>query len=398
MRAALLYQEQGFTTVSHGECVSWERSRGTDILNGEINKVNPVGQLSRGNESMTKSLMYLTQRTRVLVMLAMLATVTRPLCAHDSSSNGPDFVLTAEPFEFHSNFWINLHHFLYSQALPPARSHPVLPEMTASDKKSWDQANAFYRDHIVAQSNFAADDQLQRIDSYLARMENASSISGEGIGSDVAAVLTTAAPVYRRYWWPMHDAANRFWIRMTQPLIGTLGEQIRTQLAKAYETEWPTKPIRVDVSVYANSTGAYTNIENDGQIHTVLSSEDPLNRGFDALETLFHEASHGLVNGESGSVAQGIQSQAKAHNIPVPENLWHALIFYTAGEFVRQDLNRLGMHEFQPYADKQGVWDRGWQSYRGALCLFWQAHMDGQLSMDEAMSQIMGALAITQSK
>jgi hypothetical protein len=318
--------------------------------------------------------------------------------AQESSGNSPAFTLTAEPFEFHSGLWANLHHFLYLQALPPQSSRPPrLPAMSASEKKIWDGAVAFYREHMV-QRDFVSDDQLRQIDSYLATMENASAIGGEIIGSDVSTVLTLAAPVYQRYWWPQHDAANRFWIKMAQPLLASLAGQMRAQLSTAYASEWPAKLIRVDIVVYANWGGAYTNIDDSDQVHTTLSSQDSGNQGFAALETLFHEASHGIVNGKTGKLGEAIQAQAKAHGIPVPDQLWHALIFYTVGEFARRDLERVGVDQYEPYADKKGLWAGRWHNYRSVLALFWQAHMDGNLSLNDAISQMMSALAVTQSK
>jgi hypothetical protein len=268
--------------------------------------------------------------------------------------------------------------------------------MSPSERTIWDGAVAFYREHMV-QRDFVLDDQLMRIDSYLAKMENASAINGEVIDSAVSTVLTSAAPVYKRCWWPQHDAANRFWIKMAQPLVTSLAGQMRTQLSTAYEAEWPSKSIRVDISAYANWAGAYTNVDADGQVHTVMSSADPGYQGVAALEMLFHEASHGVVDGETGKLGEAIQAQAKAHGIPVPDQLWHALIFYSAGELARRDLDGVGVH-YEPYADKEGLWARGWQDYRSVLALFWRAHLDGKLSLDDAMSQIMSALAVTQSK
>jgi len=173
---------------------------------------------------------------------------------------------------------------------------------------------------------------------------------------------------------------------------------MRAQLVRAYETEWPGQLIRVDISVYANWGGAYTNAETGGQVHTVMSSVDPGYQGFAAIEMLFHEASHSMVDGETGRVAEAIQTQAKAHGIPVPNQLWHALIFYTAGEFARQDLSRVGVQDYRPYAEKQGLWERSsFRNYNGVLAIFWRAHMDGKLSLNDSVSQIVSALAIIQS-
>jgi hypothetical protein len=306
----------------------------------------------------------------------------------------PIVPVTVGMFEFHSGFWINLHHFLYQQALPQDRSRQPAPEIAAGYRGGWDQAVSFYRDSMVSR-DLLTDEQMVRIDSYLARMEGAATINGDVIGDELAGVLSAAAPIYRQQWWERHDATNRFWIRLAQPLVEAVGDQMRTQLAKAYGAEWPAEPIRVDVAVYANWAGAYTNTEADGQIHTIMSSENAGYQGFRALEMLFHEASHGIVDGKRGKLGEAIQSEAKKHGIDAPDDFWHALIFYTTGEFARRDLDGLGVHEFEPLADKQGLWVGGWRDYRGLLGTFWRAYLDGKISLDEALGKIMDGLAVS---
>lgn len=335
----------------------------------------------------------------ILVLPAQASVPTQPVpTTRPYAKIGPAFSLRAAPFEFHSGFWINLHHFLYLQALPSRATRlSPLSAMSGPDRKIWDEVVTLYRDTMV-QRDFVSDANLQHIDTYLAKMESATEIGSETIGSDVATALTRAAPIYRRYWWPQHDAANQFWIKLAQPLVMSLAEQMRTQLTQAYEARWPSRMIRVDVSVYANWGGAYTNTEDDDQVHTVMSSTEPGYRGLAALEMLFHEASHGIVDGETGKLGEAITAQAKMHGIAVPEELWHALIFYTTGELARRDLDGVGVHDYEPYAEKQGLWERGWQDYRSVLALFWGAHLDGHLSLDDAISQIMGALAVVQAR
>jgi len=129
-------------------------------------------------------------------------SVLLPLGTAEESSVGRQaFSLRLEPFDFHSGFWINLHHFLYMSALPlpPGSLAAPLPEMSQSEQKIWEGAVEFYRQHMV-QLDFVGDDQLQRMDSYLTKQESATTISGDVIGSDSAAVLTSAAPIYQRYW------------------------------------------------------------------------------------------------------------------------------------------------------------------------------------------------------
>jgi hypothetical protein len=341
------------------------------------------------------------QRMKFCLRLALVAGCSLALTgsvlrAQEPQENRIEPFSTVASFEFHSGFWINLHHFLYAQTLPPTRSGPPLqgPELSSSEQKVWDQAVSFYRQHL-AQRDFVQDEELQQIDYELGKMESAPDISCNALKSELCAVLRSAAPVFRLHWWPQHDTANRFWIRMAQPLVATLAEQMRTQMAKAFETEWPASLIRVDVVEYANWAGAYTNMDPGSRIHTVMSSDTPGYQSFAAIEMLFHEASHGIVYSRQGRVAEAIRDQAKAHGIGVPDGFWHALIFYTAGEFARRDLNRLGIHDYEPYATKQGLWWGAWRDYYYALALFWRAHMDGNMSLDEALSQIMKTLAVT---
>lgn len=61
---------------------------------------------------------------------------------------------------------------------------------------------------------------------------------------------------------------------------------------------------------------------------------------------VFHEASHLLAE----RVERAIAAAAEAQHQPVPEDLWHALLFYTAGAQVRRALP-----SYRPYADKNGL-------------------------------------------
>src|SRR4030095_17206915 len=62
-----------------------------------------------------------------------------------------------------------------------------------------------------------------------------------------------------------------------------------------------------------------------------VSSSDPRNQGAEALEVLFHEASHGIADG----VQDAIFRECRQRDKPIPRDLWHALLFYHTGEVIR---------------------------------------------------------------
>jgi hypothetical protein len=234
------------------------------------------------------------------------------------------------------------------------------------------------------------DSAMVRVKTSLAAAERESLLSPSTVGPRLARVLMDAAPIYRRHWWPTHDAANQLWIAALQPLLAHLGPKFAAQLAHAYGTSWYPEPMRVDVSVRAGPRlVAYTTGTTDG--HVVIASTDPCDQGYAALETLFHEAGHTIVDEDVGPVGAGILAAAKAGGVAEPADLWHALMFYTGGSILKQDLADLGI----PYDPESGVCDvyRGpWIRYRAAASLFWQPYLDGALPIDSALARIVSAL------
>jgi hypothetical protein len=293
---------------------------------------------------------------------------------------------TVEPFEFHSNLWTNLHHFLFQQALSNAQTQGLTPE----DAASWNRAVQFYKRMLVSH-DLLFDQGMREIETALVRAEGQPSIeAGPGLSAELRDVLSEAATIYKDHWWPQHDRTNRFWIELVTPLVRNFGPKLVHETSAAYESPWPQRPVRVDVVEYANWGGAYT--FTDESVHSFVSSASPGNQGFAALEVLFHEATHGIVEDDSGRLADEISKDSKALHKRNPNNLVHAVIFFTAGELTRRALAEVGV-DYEPYATKNGLYARaGWTHYVSALDLFWARHLNGAASLEEAVRQIVQAL------
>ena len=357
-------------------------------------------------------------------------------------------------FEFHSGFWVNLHHFLYQQArirekLPVRRTDQgttatemapaaALTPNEPAEAGAWSASLDYYaatlagRDLLFDGDLVAIKNILAQSDSFPRSLGAQPSLEASGLPPKFVAALEQAAPIYRAHWWPEHDRTNRSWIAAVAPMVRQLGGTLAEQLAAIYQGEWPAGRIRVDLTIYAGRVGGYTSLD---PLHVTISSTEPRNQGSAALEVLFHEASHGLA----GAVREGIARECRAHNKPIPRDLWHALLFYTTGEIVRRALSvsdassasrmpsreatagralgvsdasstsgtpsrdapagrRLGSAQsrvegdYTPYAYRYGLYARGWQNYQRLLERYWQPYLDGKEDFGSALAHLVAAL------
>lgn len=302
------------------------------------------------------------------------------------------------PFIFHSGFWINLHHFLYEQACErnkpgssgsAAGADRSIIELNPEQLRLWNAALNYYAKILI--NHDLQDRYMIVVNDSLSAAEAESDLNNSGLNDELRKVLESVAPVYRARWWPQHNRANRFWISLAIPMVQQFGPTLINQLSAAYKEKWPAAPIRVDVVEYANWAGGYTSIDRDRKVHTTICSIESDYQGFSALEMLFHEASHSMVSPYDGMVAQAIARECKTQNKPIPNGLWHAIIFYTTGEFTKRDLREFGVSVYTP-SGYRGLYQRAWPKLQRPLELYWQPYLDGTVDFDKAISNLIAAL------
>jgi hypothetical protein len=370
-------------------------------------------------------------RRLFLFLTLALLTPVGAMAQQSSSAYGPLPV-----FEFHSGFWINLHHMLYYEARLRA-SPPAAPQkgaagpqiklkimkdaavaLTPAERRAWDSSVDYYVANYV-NKDLLFYNELILLKNQLGDFEDCDELSGTrkktcdaGLPPKLTQVLETAAPVYRAHLWAEQDRDNRRWVARVAPLVEEQGVGISQRLADIYQTKWPKAKIRVDVSAYANATGAYTTLD---PLRVTISSLDPRNQGDAAFEVLFHEASHGIAEPVQSAIIRECHQRDKA----IPRDLWHALIFYTTGEVIRPlmasaDNTQLDKQDPQqtedavkpntnrpppsrrdtyvPYAIREGLYERGWKDYLQLLTRFWQPYLDNQSTFDDAIARMVSAL------
>ena len=274
-------------------------------------------------------------------------------------------------FSFHSNAWLNLHHFVRASARGGAS-----PEgMSDQQQQQWQSAVAFYKPY--AARDVLRDDGMVAIARALRDAEGKSSLEGIAIEAPLKATLERLMPIYRIRGWPQHDRANREWIATVAPLVDRHGAAISQSLTRVYDTTWPAEPMHVDLSVVAGPVGAFS-VNN----HITISSSDQSYRGYAGLEMVFHEASHGL--GMFAAIVEPLNRIAADQKVTLPPQLWHAILFYTAGEITARELKARAV-DYTPYANAAF-----YDSMCGTGCLaklreHWTPRLEGTRSISDVL-------------
>ena len=296
------------------------------------------------------------------------------------ASDGAPAPVVFGRYRLQSNFWVNLHQRLVYEARfkwdkPPAG-------LDGERLAQWAAAVDAYRKYL-GRRNPIFDKELIQLNDTLSATTAAR--LPDSVPAAAKRVLEGAMPLYSAAQWEEDDRANRFWIAVAFPLLVSASEELAEAHAKAYATPFP-KRILVDVTTFAWEFGAYTVGEGESA-HVVITSTDKGNQGFAALELLMHEPSHAIVDATSAAIGSDLKRLSAETGLRPMANLWHAILFYTSGELTRRALARRGVGEYRPII--LDMYERGFRGYRQSLETHWQAYLDGKVSREAALRQIL---------
>jgi len=299
--------------------------------------------------------------------------------------------------------WLNLHHFLWTLGRAEAgirdntrqsaitatdEAERVLPSLSVEDRAAWSEAVHAYADGLSRKA--ALEEPMPSTTRALANAGGQPTLAGVALDDALVAKLERAAPIYRKGWWPAHLAANRSWRSATQALIDRHGAEVVDYVTRAYGTAWPASGYAVHVSGYANAGSAYSS-GITGMI--VVPSQSEFTAGLYALEAIVHEAMH-QWDRETYSAMRNA-----APSVRIPNDLTHALIFYTSGEAVRHVEPK-----HVPIADAIDIWSLRLSGaplpadrLKPLLVEIWQPWLDGRGTRDEALAALVArASAVSQ--
>jgi hypothetical protein len=292
----------------------------------------------------------------------------------DPTGSSRTTVVRTDRFELRSDPRVGLFHFLIDWASAEAGEWPpyALPIrerdgwrdlLEAPDAHIWADAAAAF--DATRGRSLLFDEGILALRDWAAGVGDRASIPAAD--RPIAEALEAALPVYERYWWPAHEGRNRAWIEAVAPELDDMEEAVIPRLAAAYGGRWPDGAVPVDVVYHANPVGAYS---TGGRL--TISSADRENQMPQALELVFHEASH--TDPLEGPLIDGVEAAFRAAGGEAPERFWHDVIFFTSGEIVRIVFEETNRPAYSHYGETSGVYTRAerWTTELPALEEHWK--------------------------
>lgn len=294
-------------------------------------------------------------------------------------------------YHFHSDFWINLHHFLYQQAAGDQAAHlrgegykllevgedSIFIKLTADERNAIKEASKYYKNNFIRKSLLF---DLAKMRLWLQEQDEI--ITDTTYSSKLIDILNEVAPVYKKHFWPIHDKHNKRILELHISTIKDIEEKVLDNIQRLAGSEWPTEMIRIDLTAYASWSGAYT--QTWPNFNVIISTLDPLVLNPTFVEMVFHESSHILFLPQS-SFLKSIKNKSNDLEMKEPSNLWHASLFYLCGRTVQDELmDKEIAHEL--VMDVKGIFSYyNTKNFRDILEKYYQ----GKSSMEEAIEQLL---------
>lgn len=323
------------------------------------------------------------RKSCVLILLFLLCSNPRLF-----GQNDPYLLGSSEHFKFQSNFWMNMHHFLYHKATGAKRGRTItkkeqelIDQLKGEDLAKYQESLKFYKEEII-EKDLLFNEHLTSVKTYLGDFSGTHLPDNADVDPALFAVLNAFSETYRKTFWSLHDSVNRARFQENISTLRKVEPQVIKRLYQLTEATLPDEKTLVDLTAYANWAGAYTS--NYPQ-HIIISSTRTNTPGTTWVELVFHEASHGLVSGRTGLVGSTIRGQSKKLNKEVPRNLWHGVLFYFAGKATAEALEENGISGHEEYMFRNNVF----KQYHEVLNLYFPDYLAGKASFEEVIVRVL---------
>ena len=157
-------------------------------------------------------------------------------------------------FEFYVDPWISLHHFTYHWVRGELRERrfggrvPIaeadLQAISDDMRAACQSVHRAYQPYI--EGNIRSDAKTRGVtESLIVGIDTMSD-------TDLRDALVACMSVYETDVWPQHREASEKLVSRLIALLERYEERMAQRLVETLEGSWPDKPIRVDITPYAN--------------------------------------------------------------------------------------------------------------------------------------------------
>ena len=254
--------------------------------------------------------------------------------------------------------------------------------MTSEDKATWDKAVAVY-EREFASRDLLFDNGMTMIK--LGLVDRDDNLTGAPYDDELKMLLLSAAPIYRKYWWTAHDAANRAWIEDAVRRTTKCAPAITARLTALYGVPWFSRPVRVDVVRVGKSQGAYTS--NNPPHIVVASSRSPTTVNGRASKCSSTSRHTPLIQKVSGGRERRARRGEEA-----PRATCGMSSFSTSPAKSRGSEPPGSGVEYKPYLYAIGLFDRAWPQSGGPVEEHVQAYIDGRTTLDQMAASLAAAV------
>jgi hypothetical protein len=329
-----------------------------------------------------------------LAVTGLLGSVLLTLTASCFGQEPRQPVAATAHFALYSDFAFNLHDALLAAAVARRAGQSELfgseaatacfNGLPSAQRAGWNRAVDYYAEIIAPGQAFDRQqivprlELLWRADDWARGDERTSIVIARSFRS-------AAEPAYQRCRWPEQDARNRAWIEALRPALARYEDVLARRLVELYGADWQALPIPVDVMETVSWAGADSILTRPPPGHVRASStRAEFQTPAAALEVVFHEASHLLMNDGSPLFA-ALGAAERAAEQPAPPDLWHAVLFYMTGETVRRVLEDAGEPRYTPLLSTLNIF----ADVREPIASAWSRYLDGERSLTEAATQLL---------
>ncbi|WP_420580762.1 hypothetical protein [Reichenbachiella sp.] len=278
-----------------------------------------------------------------------------------SAQSKTDRIDTTNYYSFHINYWLNLHHFLWTEAFlnVKADSSVINFEFPLSDQTKVDGAIDYYRKELVGK-DLRYNEYMSDFKQWITNPNTSLDRIPKKFATHMD-VLIRFDSYYQRYFWPNQRKEVLKTFSENIDLIRKTENEFVDRITKLTRHFWQFDPpqVRVDLSYFAKSTTRsfdtrpYTTIFPTHVVMNVVGENDIKGNW---LELLYHESAHGLILGNSFFVAGTIKDLVEAENLRSPRSLEHVYLFYFTGQITKDLLKKQDIDYPETYMER-GVYE-----------------------------------------